>query len=164
MPFAVLQSFLREKVNKCAGQLIQAFYFIIVDANVLSDDSKVEPLIAKFILNYFSLSYYRLMERPKKFSRDEVLEKAIPLFWERGFADIGLQEIEAAAGVNKSGLYSEFKGKEDIYFSSLRYYVDNRKKRRLNDRTELKIRKIKSTRSQNRRLYQSTQIALNLFA
>ncbi|RYZ81956.1 MAG: TetR/AcrR family transcriptional regulator, partial [Proteobacteria bacterium] len=62
------------------------------------------------------------MGRPKKFSREEVLEKAMPLFWTRGFADTGLQDIEKATGVNKSGLYSEFKDKEDIFLASLQHY------------------------------------------
>jgi AcrR family transcriptional regulator len=63
--------------------------------------------------------------RPKKFDRESVLEKALPIFWRHGFADASLQELERATGVNKSGLYSEFKGKEDLFVQSLRYYVDN---------------------------------------
>src|SRR5580704_11532423 len=66
------------------------------------------------------------MGRPKKFKRDEVLVKAMPLFWERGFADTGLHDLEKATGVNKSGLYSEFKDKEDLFLASLRYYLESR--------------------------------------
>ena len=55
------------------------------------------------------------MGRPKNFSREEVLQKAIPLFWRRGFADTSLQDLEKATGVNKSGLYSEFASKEEIF-------------------------------------------------
>jgi len=62
------------------------------------------------------------MGRPKKYDRDDVLKKAMRLFWKRGFADTGLQDLEKATGVNKSGLYAEFKDKEDIFLSSLRYY------------------------------------------
>jgi AcrR family transcriptional regulator len=69
--------------------------------------------------------------RPKKFKRDEVLKNAMVLFWKRGFADTGLQDIEKATGVNKSGLYSEFKDKEDIFVSSLQYYYENRRSERL---------------------------------
>ena len=54
------------------------------------------------------------MGRPKNFSRKGVLEKALPVFWRRGFADASLHELEVATGVNKSGLYSEFKDKEDL--------------------------------------------------
>ena len=52
------------------------------------------------------------MGRPKKFTREAVLEKALPVFWRHGFADASLHELEQATGVNKSGLYAEFKDKE----------------------------------------------------
>jgi TetR/AcrR family transcriptional regulator, copper-responsive repressor len=64
------------------------------------------------------------MARPRKFSREGVLEKALPLFWKHGFADASLQELEAATGVNKSGLYTEFSGKEELFLESLRFYLD----------------------------------------
>lgn len=67
------------------------------------------------------------MGRPKKFNRTEVLEKAMPLFWERGFADTGLQDLEKVTGVNKSGLYAEFANKEDLFLEALRHYGKNRR-------------------------------------
>jgi len=66
------------------------------------------------------------MGRPRNFSREEVLQKAIPLFWRRGFADTSLQDLEKATGVNKSGLYSEFASKEEIFLESLKYYLSQR--------------------------------------
>src|SRR5882757_3002122 len=63
------------------------------------------------------------MARPRNFSREGVLEKALPVFWKHGFADASLQELEKATGVNKSGLYSEFSGKEDLFLESLRFYL-----------------------------------------
>jgi TetR/AcrR family transcriptional regulator, copper-responsive repressor len=65
------------------------------------------------------------MGRPKKFDRETVLQKALPVFWRCGFADASLHELEEATGVNKSGLYSEFKDKQDLFVQSLRYYLDN---------------------------------------
>jgi TetR/AcrR family transcriptional regulator, copper-responsive repressor len=64
------------------------------------------------------------MARPRNFSREGVLEKALPVFWKRGFADTSLQELEQATGVNKSGLYSEFSGKEELFLESLRFYLE----------------------------------------
>jgi AcrR family transcriptional regulator len=46
------------------------------------------------------------------------------VFWKHGFADASLQELEKATGVNKSGLYSEFSGKEDLFLESLRFYLN----------------------------------------
>ena len=71
------------------------------------------------------------MGRPKGFSREEVLEKAMPVFWEHGFADTSLQELERATGVNKSGLYTEFRDKEDLFVACLRYYLQSQGKRGL---------------------------------
>jgi TetR/AcrR family transcriptional regulator, copper-responsive repressor len=71
------------------------------------------------------------MGRPKNFSREEVLEKAIRVFWKRGFSDTSVQDLERATGVNKSGLYSEFRDKEDLFVESLRYYLATQQKRRL---------------------------------
>ena len=66
------------------------------------------------------------MGRPRQFSREEVLEKAISVFWAKGFSETTLQDLEAVTGVNKSGLYSEFKNKEDIFFASLQHYLQTR--------------------------------------
>jgi AcrR family transcriptional regulator len=71
------------------------------------------------------------MGRPKLFIREGVLEKALPVFWRRGFADASLHELEVATGVNKSGLYSEFKDKEDLFMQSLQYYLENLEKKGL---------------------------------
>lgn len=65
------------------------------------------------------------MGRPRKFSREGVLQKALPVFWKYGFARASLQDLEQATGVNKSGLYAEFDSKEALFLACLRYYFDN---------------------------------------
>src|SRR5258708_8198950 len=71
------------------------------------------------------------MARPKSFSREEVLEKALPVFWKHGFSDTSLQDLERATGVNKSGLYTEFRDKEDLFVACLRHYLESQEKRGL---------------------------------
>jgi TetR/AcrR family transcriptional regulator, copper-responsive repressor len=71
------------------------------------------------------------MGRPKNFNRKGVLEKALPVFWRRGFADASPHELEVATGVNKSGLYSEFQDKEDLFMQSLQYYLESLEKKTL---------------------------------
>jgi AcrR family transcriptional regulator len=73
----------------------------------------------------------RCMGRPRNFSREEVLEKAMPVFWKHGFADTSLQDLERATGVNKSGLYAEFRDKEDLFVECLRHYLETQEKRGL---------------------------------
>jgi len=77
------------------------------------------------------------MGRPKGFSREEVLEKAMPVFWKHGFADASLQELERATGVNKSGLYTEFRDKDDLFVACLRHYLASQEKRGLLTREPL---------------------------
>jgi AcrR family transcriptional regulator len=71
------------------------------------------------------------MGRPKNFSREEVLEKAMAVFWTHGFSDTSLQDLERATGVNKSGLYTEFRDKEDLFLACLRHYLKSQEKRGL---------------------------------
>jgi len=55
-----------------------------------------------------------------------VLQKAMPVFWKRGYADTAVQDLEKATGVNKSGLYAEFKDKEDLFIECLKFYYQTR--------------------------------------
>jgi AcrR family transcriptional regulator len=63
------------------------------------------------------------MGRRKQFNREDVLDKTIPVFWKHGFAETKVQHLERATGVNKSGLYSEFDSKEDLFLASMRRYL-----------------------------------------
>ena len=65
------------------------------------------------------------MGRRKLFTREDVLDKAIPVFWKHGLAETSVQDLEQATGVRKSGLYTEFKDKEDLFVESLRRYFDS---------------------------------------
>jgi TetR/AcrR family transcriptional regulator, copper-responsive repressor len=69
------------------------------------------------------------MGRPRKFSRIEVLDKTIPVFWQHGLAETSVQELEQATGVNKSGLYAEFEDKNDLFVASMRRYFEVLEKR-----------------------------------
>jgi TetR/AcrR family transcriptional regulator, copper-responsive repressor len=66
------------------------------------------------------------MGRPKGFTREDVLQKAMSVFWERGYGDTSLRDLETATGVDRSGLYTEFKDKEDLFLATLRHYLQNR--------------------------------------
>ena len=67
-----------------------------------------------------------ILGRPKNFNREGVLDRAIPVFWKHGFANTTVQDLEQATGVNKSGLYTEFKDKEDLFLASLERYAQTR--------------------------------------
>jgi AcrR family transcriptional regulator len=64
------------------------------------------------------------MGRRKLFTREDVLNQTIPVFWKHGLAETSVQDLEQATGVRKSGLYAEFKDKEDLFVASMRQYFD----------------------------------------
>jgi AcrR family transcriptional regulator len=98
---------------------------------VKSTDTGFRRCVKKYFAPIGSLSDIGAMGRPKLFIREGVLAKALPVFWRRGFAEASLHELEVATGVNKSGLYSEFKDKEDLFTQSLQYYLESLEKKGL---------------------------------
>jgi AcrR family transcriptional regulator len=66
------------------------------------------------------------MGRPRQFSREGALQKAMPVFWKYGFARTSLIDLEQATSVNKSGLYTEFGSKEALFVACLKHYLETR--------------------------------------
>jgi AcrR family transcriptional regulator len=60
--------------------------------------------------------------RPKTFDREEVLEAAMLLFWDRGFEQTSIDELVAAMGIRTSSLYSSFGGKEALFLAAVNHY------------------------------------------
>lgn len=56
--------------------------------------------------------------------RARILDAALKLFEQRGFADVSMQQIADAAGVTKATLYHHFTGKEDLFVTLLRDVVN----------------------------------------
>ncbi|HKY62220.1 MAG TPA: TetR/AcrR family transcriptional regulator [bacterium] len=63
------------------------------------------------------------MGRHKGYDRTEVLEKAMHLFWRKGFEGAHLQELVAVTGLNRFSLYKEFGGKEGLYEAAVEHYL-----------------------------------------
>jgi len=63
------------------------------------------------------------MNRPRQYDRDEVLEKATDLFWEKGFEATSMNEMVARSNLNKHSLYSEFGDKEKLFIECIDYYI-----------------------------------------
>ncbi|WP_432063539.1 TetR/AcrR family transcriptional regulator [Streptomyces sp. S1] len=62
----------------------------------------------------------------KHFDPDAALETAVRLFWRRGMASTGIQDVVTATGVNRSSLYSTFGDKQALYRAALRRYLEHR--------------------------------------
>ncbi len=48
------------------------------------------------------------MARPREFNAEDVLEKAMQLFWAKGYEATSLSELTAAMGLSKSSLFDTF--------------------------------------------------------
>jgi TetR/AcrR family transcriptional regulator, transcriptional repressor for nem operon len=62
------------------------------------------------------------MGRPKTYDRDEITERAMRLFWERGFHGTSTRDLTEAMGVNPYSLYAEFGSKEALYSAGVERY------------------------------------------
>lgn len=59
--------------------------------------------------------------RPREFITSQVLERVRDVFLAKGFAAASLDELCAAAGLNRPSLYAAFGDKEQLYISMLRH-------------------------------------------
>ena len=55
------------------------------------------------------------MPRTKQFNEEEILKKAMELFWEKGFHATSIQDLVAHLGINRASLYDTFGGKEELF-------------------------------------------------
>jgi len=60
--------------------------------------------------------------RPRAYDPEVVLEKALNLFWEKGFAATSLDDLVEATGVNRPSLYAGFGDKEALYLKAMELY------------------------------------------
>jgi TetR/AcrR family transcriptional regulator, transcriptional repressor for nem operon len=62
------------------------------------------------------------MARPKEFEEKDVLEKAMILFWQKGYYQASIQDLVDAMGINRASLYGAFTDKHNLYLSTLERY------------------------------------------
>lgn len=62
----------------------------------------------------------------KSFDRDEVLEKAMLLFWERGYEATGISHLLERTGIGRQSLYDTFGSKREMFLESLGHYFRTR--------------------------------------
>lgn len=62
------------------------------------------------------------MPRTKAFQPAEALDRAMELFWRRGYAATGLDRLVHRTGASRYGLYATFGGKRDLFLASLERY------------------------------------------
>ncbi|MER3376116.1 MAG: TetR/AcrR family transcriptional regulator [Allomuricauda sp.] len=62
------------------------------------------------------------MPRTKQFNEEEILNKAMELFWEKGFHATSIQNLVSCLGINRASLYDTFGGKEELFNKVFEHY------------------------------------------
>ena len=55
------------------------------------------------------------MGRLKQYSEQEVLDKAMYSFWENGYKNTTIRQLEKDMGINQFSIYSSFKNKDELF-------------------------------------------------
>ena len=62
------------------------------------------------------------MPRVKQFDREEVLSKAMELFWKKGFHATSIQDLVDYIGINRASMYDTYGGKDLLFKEALELY------------------------------------------
>lgn len=65
----------------------------------------------------------RVVARTKEFDPDTVLQRALELFWERGYEATSMADLVEHLGVAKASIYATFGGKHELYLKALERYL-----------------------------------------
>ena len=61
--------------------------------------------------------------RPLAFNQDDALERALQIFWSRGYEGASMAELSEALGINKPSIYATFGNKEALFGKVLAKYL-----------------------------------------
>ena len=68
---------------------------------------------------------FSAMARTKDFDEDEVLDKAMYLFWNQGYNGTSMQDLVDGLGISRSSLYDTFGDKHSLFIKTLENYKKN---------------------------------------
>ncbi len=66
------------------------------------------------------------MGRPRAFDKDQALDRALHVFWEKGYEGTSIADLTAAMGINPPSLYAAFGNKEALFRKALERYEAKR--------------------------------------
>ena len=64
------------------------------------------------------------MPRVKSKSRNELVDSALNVFWREGYSTTSMGDLVRETGVSRSGIYSDFVGKDELFRACLERYQD----------------------------------------
>lgn len=63
------------------------------------------------------------MSRATRHNRQDSLERALPLFWQKGFHATSLKDLERALDMRPGSIYAAFGSKDGLFQEALEYYT-----------------------------------------
>jgi TetR/AcrR family transcriptional regulator, transcriptional repressor for nem operon len=66
------------------------------------------------------------MARPREFDADSALERAMDVFWSKGYEATSLDDLCEVTGLSRSSLYATFGSKRNLLLRSVDRYVEQR--------------------------------------
>ncbi|WP_343671201.1 TetR/AcrR family transcriptional regulator [Chitinophaga sp.] len=68
------------------------------------------------------------MARSVEFNEEEAIQKAMNVFWEKGYNGASLRDLTDAMKINSSSLYNTIGDKHELFIRCVKYYTDIRKR------------------------------------
>lgn len=66
------------------------------------------------------------MGRPRAFCMDTALNRALEVFWRKGYEGTSLSDLTEAMGINRPSLYAAFGNKEALFRKALDRYIEEK--------------------------------------
>ena len=96
--------------------------------NYIVIDTKYQRLRVTVKKNYISIAMKRMTAptrsrgRPREFDRDEALESAMRLFWDRGYEATSISDLTRAMRITPPALYGAFGSKKQLFLEAVERY------------------------------------------
>lgn len=71
-----------------------------------------------------------IIARPKEFDREIALQKAMAMFWAKGYEGTSVDDLIETMNISRSSLYQSFGNKQDLFLEALQYYMASTNKKR----------------------------------
>lgn len=68
------------------------------------------------------------MARTVEFNEEEAIQKAMEVFWEKGYNGASLRDLTDAMKINSSSLYNTIGDKQELFVRAVKHYTDIRAK------------------------------------
>lgn len=64
------------------------------------------------------------MARPREFDRAEALDRALDVFWYKGYSATSMADLMTAMNLSKASIYGTYKDKQSLFSEALTVYMD----------------------------------------